>query len=236
MKGIKEKIISTTIKNVYVFDKHFRNQLKEKLEIIEVFFANQLINYIAYEAHEISVKNNEYYLQHLFSEKIFKSTLSVEKACEKALKRALLGCKELNNIEKTEIWKYKGSFSLGGIRYLYNSLQHNHKIKFIEYLDIGSISASDLSIALLAFNNIRNKFSHAEQIINTKSFILPSWIEKKGLTPHEKIALFLISYTSSEFYKSNLKSLLSNLKNKNIENFYDWKKVAKEKQQQITNK
>jgi len=91
MKGIKEKIVSTTVKNVYVFDKHFRNQLKEKLEIIEVFFANQLINYIAYEAHKISVKNNEYYLQHLFSEKIFKSTLTVEKACKKSSYESIIG-------------------------------------------------------------------------------------------------------------------------------------------------
>jgi len=233
--GKDKKISGTKIKNIYVFDKHFRNQLKEKLEIIEVFFTNQLINYIAMEAHKLCKNDNEYYLDHLFSSEIFESKSNALKSCKNAFKSKKIKCDNINEkIKQTEIWKYKGSFSVGDVRFLYKSLQLNHKSKLIEYLEIGKISNNDLSEALLAFNEIRNKFNHAEQIINTKPIRLPKWIEETNLSPHEKIALFLVSYTPEEFYKNNLKMILSKgFAHDAIVDFYNWKNVLSNRKPMI---
>jgi len=229
-KKINEKITGRKINDMYTFDKHFRNSLKEKLEIIEIFFANKLISYIALEANKLCKNKNEYYLTYLFSEEIFEDKFQAMRQFQNTYKRKN---KKARSVKKIEVWEYKDLFELGQLRTLYNLFKPKHKQKFIRYLNIGKINLKELTISLLTFNTLRNRLYHSEQIIDSKSFNLPEWIENKVLTPHEKIALFLISYTPLNFYNKILKPLLSHMGNKNNINYYDWKRVLKEKKQII---
>jgi len=230
IKNIKENITARKINDMYTFDKHFRNQLKEKLEILEIFFGNKLINYLAHEADKMRKNKEEYYLDYLFTKNIFENKERAFNEFKKTYRRKNKGVKNINKaITKTDVWEYKDFFELGQLRTLYNLLKPKHKDKFIKFLNVGSINKDILSEALITFNAIRNKFYHAEQVINSEVFILPKWIENKYLTPHEKIALFLISYTSKSFSDKFLVPLLSYIGSDNIINYYNWEKVLKHK-------